>query len=129
MKERFYDVCGKLLKNRDGQTEHPYLFITYNKGMSANMYLVSTTEQELKRKTQMERLYTRPVEIIKEEEELTVELKRIEQNRKKYLKEKGRMSRLLKATSATAQSASNPGELSSTTRVITANDLFRVCCL
>jgi len=81
LKERFYSIQSKLAILR-GDEDSPYYNYSYDKN------------REISRKEQWEKLDERTKDQIKEEEELQIEMKRIEQQQKKKDKDRKKVHKL-----------------------------------
>ncbi|KAF9226646.1 hypothetical protein BS17DRAFT_775926 [Gyrodon lividus] len=88
LKERYYSVCRKLIRNR------PWAGDESSKSQLLNSYQFDK-EREKMRKNYIASLEDRTPEEIAEEEALFIELKRLEQNERKFRKERDDLLRTL----------------------------------
>jgi DNA methyltransferase 1-associated protein 1 len=88
LKDRYYSVCRKLIRNRPWAGDEPA------KSQLLNSYQFDK-EREMMRKNYIASLEDRTPDEIAEEEALFVELKRLEQNERKFRKERDDLLRTL----------------------------------
>lgn len=88
LKDRYYSCCRKLIRNREWAGEEA------NKSQLLNSYQFDK-EREKMRKNYIESLEQRSQEEIAEEEALFIELKRLEQNERKFKKDREELLRTL----------------------------------
>jgi len=88
LKDRYYSVCRKLIRN------HPWVSDESGKSQLLNSYQFDK-EREKMRKNYIASLEDRTPEEIAEEEALFVELKRLEQNERKFRKDRDDLLRTL----------------------------------
>ncbi|KAF5387728.1 hypothetical protein D9615_000555 [Tricholomella constricta] len=88
LKERYYSVCRKLVRNR------PWAGDEASKAQMITSYLFDK-ERELTRKKYIVSLENRTPEQIAEEEALFIEVKRLEQNERRFRKERDELLRTI----------------------------------
>uniref|UniRef100_A0A673IXB7 DNA methyltransferase 1-associated protein 1 n=1 Tax=Sinocyclocheilus rhinocerous TaxID=307959 RepID=A0A673IXB7_9TELE len=90
LKERYYNICGKLTKVRAGTGTEPKIYI-FDAG------------HERRRKEQLERLFNRTPEQVAEEEYLIQELRKIETRKKEREKKAQDLQKLITAADTTTE--------------------------
>uniref|UniRef100_A0A671R0H6 DNA methyltransferase 1-associated protein 1 n=1 Tax=Sinocyclocheilus anshuiensis TaxID=1608454 RepID=A0A671R0H6_9TELE len=90
LKERYYNICGKLTKVRAGTGTEPKIYI-FDAG------------HERRRKEQLERLFNRTPEQVAEEEYLIQELRKIETRKKEREKKSQDLQKLITAADTTTE--------------------------
>ncbi|KAK7889487.1 hypothetical protein WMY93_025047 [Mugilogobius chulae] len=90
LKERYYNICGKLTKVRAASGTEPKIYI-FDAG------------HERRRKEQLEKLFNRTPEQVAEEEYLIQELRKIETRKKEREKKAQDLQKLIKAADTTTE--------------------------
>uniref|UniRef100_A0AAQ6A589 DNA methyltransferase 1-associated protein 1 n=1 Tax=Amphiprion ocellaris TaxID=80972 RepID=A0AAQ6A589_AMPOC len=90
LKERYYNICGKLTKVRAASGTEPKIYI-FDAG------------HERRRKEQLEKLFNRTPEQVAEEEYLIQELRKIETRKKEREKKTQDLQKLIKAADTTTE--------------------------
>lgn len=105
LKDRYASVCRKLIRNRpwagdEASKSQVLSSFSFDKGMEAvhlclSLFSSSPVDRELLRKQYVASLENRTQEQIQEEEALFVELKRLEQNERRFKKDREELLRTL----------------------------------